>query len=104
MNTMITYRSHPFARVTPESPFASRVFAEFPFTASWRDVRSHLGRLAGAAVTSDDGDEGGVAFYYADQKFQITRRGNYLLFSTCSDCNDQTRERVHSHFADYLSP
>jgi hypothetical protein len=104
MNTMITYRPRPFARVTPESPFASRVFAEFPFPASWRDVRSHLGRLAGATVMSADDDGGGVTFYYADQKFQITRRGNYLLFITSGDCNDQTRERVHSHFADYLSP
>ena len=84
-----------------------RVFAELPFSRSWREIRQHVGRLHGACVTGFIAEHGAgrLGFFYKHYRFCIRNRGARLEF-----CVDEAEDldpvvcKVQGHFASLLSP
>ena len=94
-------------RATIAAPhFTQRVFAELPYSKTWREVRQHVARLAGACVTgffSHDG-EPLLDFTYKKHHFRIRKRNAWFEF--CADDSidlDATLMHVQEHFASLLS-
>jgi hypothetical protein len=54
-----------------------RVFAEVPYVRSWREIRQHVGRLAGTQVNGlySDLGEPFLEFSYRKHSFCIRKRG-----------------------------
>jgi hypothetical protein len=84
-----------------------RFFAELPFSRSWRQVRQHVGRLAGACVTEFTADDGHglIGFIYKGHRFSIRSRGKWLEFCAAAAPGlDPILSTVQSHFAELLAP
>lgn len=87
--------------------FRQRVFAELPYVRSWREIRQHVGRLAGAqskGLYSDRG-EPALEFSYRKHSFCIRKRGAWLEFTVDeTDHLESVLMHVQGHFASLLSP
>jgi hypothetical protein len=84
-----------------------RIFAELPFSQSWRQVRQHVGRLAGACVTEFNAEDGHgrIGFIYKGHRFSICSRDKWLEFyATEAPGLDMFLSTVQSHFAELLAP
>jgi hypothetical protein len=84
-----------------------RVFAELPYVRSWREIRQHVVRLAGAHLEGFYSDRGEpfLEFSYRKQGFHIRKRGAWLEFTVDeTDDLESTLMHVQGHFASLHSP
>jgi hypothetical protein len=67
----------------PAPRIRHRVFAELPYVRSWREIRQHVGRLAGAQVKAlySDLGEPFLEFSYRKHSFCICNRDAWLEFT-----------------------
>jgi hypothetical protein len=79
----------------------SRHFGDLPQTVLWYELRDHLERFAGAAVTgfvTDHVTEAWIDFSYRGYHFSVNDQfGNYWFFVDDPGCPDEILEAVLSH-------
>jgi hypothetical protein len=88
-------------------PTRKRVFAELPYVRPWREIRQHVGRLAGAQVKAlySYVGEPFLEFSYRQHSFHIRKRGAWLEVTVDeTDDLESTLMHVQGHFASLLSP
>ena len=79
----------------------SRQFGELPQTVLWYELRDHIARLDGAAVTglvTDHVTEAWIDFNYRGHQFTINDQfGEYWFFVEDRECPDDILESILSH-------
>jgi hypothetical protein len=79
----------------------SRHFGDLPQTVLWHDLRDHIERLEGAAITdfvTDNVTEAWIDFTYRGYKFSANDQfGDYWFFVDDPKCPDDILEAVLSH-------
>lgn len=79
----------------------SRQFAELPQAVLWHELRAHIERFDGAAVTdfiTDGVTEAWIDFAYHGYHFSVNDQlGNYWFFVDDPSCPDEILESVVSH-------
>ena len=84
----------------------SRHFGELPQTVLWYDLRDHIEKLEGAAITdflTDHVTEAWIDFTYRDHEFSVNdQMGNYWFFVKDPKCPDDILSAVLSHCSSVL--
>jgi hypothetical protein len=79
----------------------SRHFGELPQTVLWHELRDHIERLEGAAITNfitDNITEAWIHFTYSGYHFSVNDQfGDYWFFVDNPKCPDNILEAILSH-------
>jgi hypothetical protein len=79
----------------------SRHFGDLPQTALWYELRDHIGKLDGAAITgfvTDHVTEAWIDFTYRGHQFSVNDQyGDYWFFVDDPRCPDYILRAVLSH-------
>jgi hypothetical protein len=79
----------------------SRHFGDLPQTALWHELRNHIERLDGAAITdfiTDNVTEAWIDFAYRGHRFSVNDQfGDYWFFVDNPECPDDILRAVLSH-------
>ena len=79
----------------------SRQFGELPQTALWYELRDHIEKLAGAAVTNfvtDNVTEAWIDFSYRGYRFCVNDQfGDYWFFVADPTCSDGILQSILAH-------
>ena len=80
---------------------SSRKFGELPQSASWNELRRHLGTLLGATVTdfiADNITEAWIDFSFGGHDFSVNNQfGDYWFFANDAQAPDEILETILSH-------